>query len=41
MGYDQKQSLSKFLREQGFSAEFYEDLAQFDRGFVARNLNRS
>ena len=41
MGYDQKQSLSEFLREQGFRAEFYKDLAQFDRGFVARNLNRS
>ena len=41
MGYDQKQSLSAFLREQGFRAEFYKDLAQFDRGFVARNLNRS
>ena len=41
MGYDQKQSLSTFLREQGFGAEFYKDLAQFDRGFVARNLNRS
>ena len=41
MGYDQKQSLSAFLREQGFRTEFYKDLAQFDRGFVARNLNRS
>ena len=41
MGYDQKQSLAAFLREHGFRAEFYKDLAQFDRGFVARNLNRS
>ena len=41
MGYDQKASLESVLELSGFEAEFYRDLAGFDRGFVARNLNRS
>lgn len=39
IGYDQKHSLSQALKEAGFEYEFYQDLAGFDRGFVARNLN--
>ncbi|MCI6989717.1 MAG: peptide chain release factor N(5)-glutamine methyltransferase [Campylobacter sp.] len=39
IGYDQKESLSEFLELHGFESEFYKDLAGFDRGFVARNLN--
>ena len=39
MGYDQKQSLSAILENTGFEAIFYKDLAGFDRGFCARNLN--
>lgn len=38
MGYDQKNSLSTYLADLGFEAEFYQDLAGFDRGFVAKNL---
>lgn len=37
MGYDQKASLESVLELSGFEAEFYRDLAGFDRGFVARN----
>ena len=37
MGYDQKASLESMLELSGFEAEFYRDLAGFDRGFVARN----
>lgn len=35
IGYDQRQSLSNNLFVNGFEAEFYQDLAGFDRGFVA------
>ena len=38
MGYDQKASLESVLELSGFEAEFYRDLAGFDRGFVARNI---
>lgn len=38
MGYDQKASLESMLELSGFEAEFYRDLAGFDRGFVARNI---
>ncbi|WP_314702533.1 peptide chain release factor N(5)-glutamine methyltransferase [Campylobacter rectus] len=38
MGYDQKASLESMLEFSGFEAEFYRDLAGFDRGFVARNI---
>lgn len=41
IGYDQKQSLSLELEKAGFSYAFYKDLAGFDRGFVAKNLNKS
>lgn len=36
MGFDQKDSLKKELLKFGFKAEFYQDLAGFDRGFVAK-----
>lgn len=39
MGYDQKESLTKILKNAGFNAIFYQDLAGFDRGFSAKNLN--
>ncbi|ASM36826.1 peptide chain release factor N(5)-glutamine methyltransferase [Campylobacter sputorum] len=39
MGYDQKKSLQEKLIKFGFKAEFYKDLAGFDRGFVARREN--
>lgn len=39
MGYDQKQSLVKECETHGFAAEFFDDLAGLNRGFVARNLN--
>ena len=35
MGYDQRESLSRALGEAGFEAEFYQDYALWDRGFVA------
>ncbi|MCH9813455.1 MAG: peptide chain release factor N(5)-glutamine methyltransferase [Epsilonproteobacteria bacterium] len=36
MGYDQKQPLSRYLRDKGIHRfSFYEDLAGLDRGFVA------
>lgn len=38
MGYDQKQSLQNELTKFGFKAEFYKDLAGFDRGFVAKAI---
>lgn len=38
MGYDQKNSLEKELKKNGFSYTFYKDLAGFDRGFVAQRL---
>ena len=38
MGYDQKESMQSALKFNGFEAEFYRDLAGFDRGFVAKNL---
>ncbi len=35
MGYDQKESISAFVKDLGvYSAEFYTDLAGLDRGFV-------
>lgn len=39
IGYDQKRSLSKILKENGFEAKFYKDLAGFDRVFLASNSN--
>lgn len=36
IGYNQKSSLSKALEQSGYKAEFYQDLAGFDRGFVAK-----
>lgn len=36
MGYDQKERLNSVLLDSGYKAEFYRDLAQNDRGFVAR-----
>lgn len=36
MGYDQKNSLKAELENAGFKAQFYTDLAGFDRGFVAK-----
>ena len=38
MGYDQRESMQSALKFNGFEAEFYQDLAGFDRGFVARNI---
>jgi len=38
MGYDQRESMQNALKFNGFEAEFYKDLAGFDRGFVARNV---
>lgn len=38
MGYDQRESMRNALKFNGFEAEFYKDLAGFDRGFVARNI---
>ena len=38
MGYDQRESMQNALKFNGFKAEFYKDLAGFDRGFVARNI---
>ena len=38
MGYDQRESMQNALKFNGFEAEFYRDLAGFDRGFVARNI---
>ena len=38
MGYDQRESMQNALKFNGFEAEFYKDLAGFDRGFVAKNL---
>lgn len=38
MGYDQRESMQSALKFNGFKAEFYQDLAGFDRGFVARNI---
>lgn len=38
MGYDQRESMQSALKFNGFEAEFYRDLAGFDRGFVARNI---
>ena len=38
MGYDQRESMQSALKFNGFKAEFYKDLAGFDRGFVAKNL---
>nr|WP_314735577.1 peptide chain release factor N(5)-glutamine methyltransferase [uncultured Campylobacter sp.] len=38
MGYDQRKSMQSALKFNGFEAEFYQDLAGFDRGFVARNI---
>ena len=38
MGYDQKESMQSALKFNGFKAEFYKDLAGFDRGFVAKNI---
>lgn len=35
MGYDQKNSLSKALKNANYKAKFYKDLAGFDRGFSA------
>ena len=37
MGYDQRESMQNALKFNGFEAEFYKDLAGFDRGCVARN----
>ncbi len=36
IGYDQKDSLDRYMRERGVVAKFYKDLAGFDRGFIAR-----
>ena len=38
MGYDQRESMQSAIKFNGFEAEFYQDLAGFDRGFVARNI---
>ncbi|AQW81153.1 protein-(glutamine-N5) methyltransferase [Campylobacter pinnipediorum subsp. pinnipediorum] len=35
MGYDQKKSMSDELKKYNYKAEFYKDLAGFDRGFIA------
>ena len=37
-GYDQRESMQSALKFNGFEAEFYQDLAGFDRGFVAKNI---
>ena len=39
MGYDQKAPMSEILQNAGFKAVFYKDLAGFDRGFSAKNIN--
>jgi protein-(glutamine-N5) methyltransferase, release factor-specific len=38
MGYDQREIMQNALKFNGFEAEFYKDLAGFDRGFVAKNI---
>ena len=38
MGYDQRESMRNALKFNRFEAEFYKDLAGFDRGFVAKNI---
>lgn len=38
MGYDQRESMQSALKFNGFEAEFYKDLAGFDRGFVAKSI---
>ncbi len=41
MGYDQKESLSRYLKEKGITNfSFYQDLAGFDRGFIGENHQR-
>ena len=39
MGYDQKAPMSEILQNACFKAVFYKDLAGFDRGFSAKNIN--
>jgi release factor glutamine methyltransferase len=36
MGYDQKEKISEYLKEYNLQAEFYQDLAGLDRGFVLK-----
>lgn len=38
MGYDQKISMQNELDKFGYKAEFYKDLAGFDRGFIAYKI---
>ena len=38
IGYDQRESMQSALKFNGFEAKFYQDLAGFDRGFVAQNI---
>ena len=39
MGYDQREKVEKSLKKYSIEAEFYKDLAGFDRGFVVKNRN--
>jgi release factor glutamine methyltransferase len=37
MGYDQKESLSEYMKDKGiFDIKFYKDFSGFDRGFIAK-----
>ncbi|WP_281950965.1 peptide chain release factor N(5)-glutamine methyltransferase [Nitrosophilus kaiyonis] len=36
MGYDQRESISKYCEEKGLKPKFYKDFAGFDRGFVIK-----
>lgn len=40
IGFDQRKILEKILSEQAFEAEFYKDLASFDRGFLAKRIEK-
>lgn len=40
IGFDQRAILEKILFEQAFEAEFYKDLASWDRGFLAQRIEK-
>ncbi|CBG39457.1 peptide chain release factor N(5)-glutamine methyltransferase [Helicobacter mustelae] len=39
MGFDQKESLQEALKKAGYRADFYQDYAGLDRGFVAKKIS--
>jgi len=40
MGYDQKDKIANHLKQYNLKADFYKDLAGFERGFVVKSLPR-